>query len=102
MSHPEPNVHLTRNYEHEMSVKMKRGGSLYLLAVGNNEECDFFWIPKKEGGKLYPVKDHLLVDYDEAAAEFWEYVAQQDWEADESAWEDHCERLSDMARERAA
>jgi hypothetical protein len=103
MSHPAPYVHITKKYRLEMSVPMVRGGSVLLLAVGDNEgDCSFYWIPKKKGGKLYLVNDNLIVDHDKSAEEFYAYVAQQEWEADESAWEDHCERLGDIQRERAA
>ena len=100
MSHPPTNVHVTRKYQLEISVPMKRGGSLMLLASGNNEgECGFYWIPKKKGGKLYSVNDNLIVDPDKVAEEFFAYVAQQEWEHDESAWEKHCEMQGDIIRE---
>jgi hypothetical protein len=81
MSHPPTNIHITREYQLNLRVPMKRGGSIFLVASGNNEgECGFYWPPKKKGGKLYLVKDELIVDPDEVASEFFAFVAQQEWE----------------------
>jgi hypothetical protein len=74
------------------------------MAAGNNKgEVGLYWMPKKEGGKLYPVKDELVVSKsaDEAYEEYFVYVGQQEWEANEAAWEDHCESQGDRMREEA-
>ena len=53
------------------TVQMKRGGHVPCIAKarfydGQPDDLEIFWRPKKENGKLYPIKESLIANTEKA------------------------------------
>jgi hypothetical protein len=92
---------------YEISVRMKRGGRMILLADGrvykdsdgagqkftSLDDLRLYWPKKSKNGKLYPVKDEFVANMKEAEEDFIEAVIADAQTLDEEAAERRAEAL---------